>query len=129
MVGKMKYIASNETLVTHLSNDSRIKDYRVYRFKVFENNYKQLVVEVYLKILDKELQNHIKIRFTDVREYSFCYKDTDYLYHIEELKYLKEKAMFCFSFNLVNVPQPILLNNRNFIFATGIESFSFHRDL
>jgi len=128
MVGKMSYIASNERLIAHLSGHCGIRDFMVYQFRVFENDNQKLIADVYLKIQHKGMLNHVKLRFMDIREYLFHYKDSDYLYYIRVFTHLKDKGIFYFSFD-TRCESDQDEQGRNYIFARAIEGFSFHEDL
>lgn len=129
MVSKMSYIASNERLITHLSGNGGVRDFMVYQFRVFENDNQHLIADVYLKVQHKGMLNHIKLRFMDIREYQFHYKDPNYLYYIRVFTYLKEKGLFYFGFDTVGEQSQTEPASGNFIFARAIEGFSFHEDV
>lgn len=119
----MTYYIENEEALEILTIEENIRDSRIYRFDIYENDKECLIIDVYLELIHSQRSKNLKIRFIDVKEYSLYYEANRYFYYIETFKFLKYNDIFYISFDPVDESEMISEEDQDYIKASSIEGF------
>ena len=118
----MKLIGSNNELVDFLSGDYSILSSRISQ-TTFRSEDGELIIEIDIDLLYSQKEKKLKLRFTEIEEYSFYYNSQHIFYNIEHYKFLStEKGMYI-SFDPFDEEEMITPGDQDFIMCSKIEGY------
>jgi hypothetical protein len=113
----------NESLIDVLIKENYIRDARIYKFELYENQVESVSIDIYIKLINKKGYSELKLTFTNVVEYSFYYKSDRYFYYIETFKLLKFSDGFYASFDPIDESKIINDEDQDYIKAMSVEGY------
>lgn len=93
----MRYISENDTLFDLLESEVSIVSSQILGINIHLKDF-ILVIEVDIKLLYGK-EDHLKLIFSGIKEYSFYHNSDHIFYNIEVYKLLKKGKLFYISFD------------------------------
>ena len=116
----MTIIAKEDELLSNIFMAKyNILDSRLYKMEIFDENF-LLVIDLYFELITNGTP--IKLRFYDVQEYGFYWKDRTNFY-IERYKLFRVKELFYLSIDPVDEENQFKLEDNDFIWSKSIEGY------
>ncbi|QEM11163.1 hypothetical protein [Mucilaginibacter rubeus] len=117
----MKYIAKDDELFDLLKKfQVRILDSNILRINIFTQNH-QLFIEIDFEPIKGEI---FRLKFYDIREYSFYHNRNHHFRYVENLSLLKSDGLFYFTFDPEDERlMAISENDQDFILFGGFEGY------
>lgn len=122
----MNQIGINADLMSFLSGNLTISSSKLYKLDIAGDD-NGLVIDVYLELLYSEDNNHLKLRFTDVQEYSFYYNSQHVFYNVEIYKFFINNGRVYISFDPVDEQENISVDDQDFILSKKVEGYIFQK--
>jgi len=117
----MSTIGKNDELLKYLSlHKLYILDSELFKIDIFEKGNTPSI-ELYFKLSNKS--KLLKVKFTNVKEYSFYYRSDHYFYNVERCKFFKKDDLFYLSVDPYNEAEEINDEDQDFILCNEIEGY------
>lgn len=115
----MNIIGKNEQLFNYMSlKNIYLISSVLKRIEIFEDEY-ILCIELHFKIREYIF----KIKFINILEYSFYYREDHNFYNVENCKFFKKGEVFYISLDPYDEKEEINSNDQDFILCKEIEGF------
>jgi len=121
----MKSIGKNDELIRFLSFDFTLLSAKLYRVNIHDDAVLGLTIELYIELLYAKEDNHTKLVFSGVEEFSLYHHQTCYFGNIERYKFFRDKERFYISLDPVNEDEIIAYEDQYFILSNNVEGFLF----
>lgn len=115
---KMLHLGENGNLLTFLQGEFTLLNARLTKLDIYNNQQQQLVIDLYLTLLNKKT---IRLRFTEIEEFSFYHTKGYSFYNVERYKFLQHNNQFYICLDPVDEEQRIAVEDQDFILANRVE--------
>lgn len=117
----MESIGRDISLYTMLKSEIHIISAKIISIQTYLLDY-QLTIDIDIELLYHKERN-LKLRFADIREYSFNYTLDNYFYYIEDYKLLLKDDQFYISFDPDQSSENYSETDNDIILFGSIEGF------
>jgi hypothetical protein len=117
----MNSVGKNEGLIDYMASKKLYLLSGVLNRVVIFEEQGMPCIELYFTLIAKK--DRLKIRFNNISEYSFYYRDDCYFYNIERCKFFKNRDTFYLSLDPYDDKEEINDNDQDFILCREIEGF------
>ncbi|MET7001557.1 hypothetical protein [Chitinophaga defluvii] len=121
----MKSIGKNDELIRFLSFDFTLLSANFYRINIHDDAVLGLTIELYIELLYAKGDNHVKLVFSGIEEFSLYYHHTCYFGNIERYKFFRDKERFYISLDPASEDEIIASEDQDFILSNNVEGFLF----
>ena len=94
----MKFIGKDDVLLEQLMSNIKIISSSIRRFNIFKTDVDGLVIEADFELL-YDPGSVLRLRFTEIKEYSFYWNSRFSFYNVETYKLIKKENLFYVSFD------------------------------
>lgn len=118
----MRSIGKNEELINELSGELNLTSCKIYKIDIYMLG-ENLLIEVYIKLLYSKSEDNIKLRFSQVKEYSFIYNSDYTFYNVEIYKFFKVENDVYISFDPIDEDENVSNSDQDYILSKNVEGF------
>ena len=124
----MKSIGLNDELKNFLrSKKISLISSQLLQINIFVQDF-LLCVEVYLSVTGSKETHQIKLKFSDVKEYSFYHGSESYFYNVEIVKFFSQNDLIYISFDPHDEEEIISPEDQDCILGKNVEGFLISDD-